>query len=379
MNRIRNRQGIPMLLGLSLVLTACSGADANEAMDTPADGVLAGVCPDPVVIQTDWFPEAEHGATYQLAGDDYTVNVDDRAIVASLVSGGVDTGVDVEVRTGGPAIGYQPVSTQMYTEPEITLGFVSTDETVAFADDAPTIAVLAPLEKNPQVIMWDPATYPDVQTIADLGTAGVDVRVFPGGTFPDVLVSLGLLEAAQIDPTYDGSPAGFVASDGAIAQQAFASSEPYLYEFEYEEWMKPVAFQLVHDAGFEVYSQSIVVRADDLEPLSPCLEELIPIMQQAIVDYAGDPGRVNAMIVDTVARFDDTWVYDDAVATYSIETQIDLGLVGNGPDETVGNLEPDRVQSVIDQMAGAGMDVREGLTAADVSTNRFIDDEIGLG
>ena len=43
-----------------------------------ADGAvdLASVCPSPLVIQTDWFPEAEHGALYEMVGDGYTVDTE---------------------------------------------------------------------------------------------------------------------------------------------------------------------------------------------------------------------------------------------------------------------------------------------------------------
>lgn len=383
----RTMRGLAGLTILALVLAACGGDDdttdttaADTTTTAPSDTMvdLADVCPDPIIIQTDWFPEAEHGGTYQLVGDDYTVDVENQIVSGSLVAGGEDTGIDVQVRTGGPAIGFQPVSTQMYTEPEIHFGFISTDEAVAFADDAPTIAVISPLEKNPQIIMWDPETYPDVETIADLGEAGVTINVFAGGTFGEVLVAQGILSADQIDPSYDGSPARFISEGGAIAQQGFASAEPYNYEFVFEDWGKPVAFELIHDAGFQVYSQALAIRVDDLETLRPCLEQLVPIMQQAAVDYANDPARVNAMVIDAVEQYDSFWVYDEGVAQYSIDTQVELGLVGNGPDSTLGNMEPDRVQAVIDAMSGAGMDVMDGLTAADVSTNEFIDPSIGL-
>jgi len=39
-------------------------------------GALADVCPATISIQTDWFPEAEHGAMYEMIGDDYTVDGD---------------------------------------------------------------------------------------------------------------------------------------------------------------------------------------------------------------------------------------------------------------------------------------------------------------
>jgi hypothetical protein len=41
-------------------------------------------------------------------------------------------------------------------------------------------------------------------------------------------------------------------------------------------------------------------------------------------------------------------------------------------------MDPDRVQGLIDQLVAAGMDVPSGLTAADIMTNEYIDDSIGL-
>jgi chemotaxis protein histidine kinase CheA len=339
---------------------------------------LAGVCPDPIVIQTDWFPEAEHGALYEMVGEDYTVDTNRKIVSGSLVASGKDTGVDIEVRTGGPAIGFQQPIQQMYVESDITLGYVSTNEAVFGAEDTPTLSVIAPLEKNPQIIMWDPETYPDAKTIADLGKTGATIQVFAGGTFIDIFVNEGIVSADQIDPSYDGSPARWVAENGAVAQQGFASAEPYVYQNEIEEWGKPVAFQLIHDAGFEIYSQALAVRTGDLEELRPCLELLVPIVQQAVVDYVASPARANAMIVDAVEQYQDFWVYSPELAEYSVNAQLELGLVGNGPDAIVGNMDPDRVQGVIDQMTAAGLDVPEGLQASDIITNEFIDESIGL-
>ncbi|HKZ25556.1 MAG TPA: ABC transporter substrate-binding protein, partial [Acidimicrobiia bacterium] len=217
-SRARHRMMF-MVLALAMVATACgdTAADttttaapattttttAGDTTTSAAPGVsLAGVCPDPIVIQTDWFPEAEHGAIYELVGDDYTIDKDNKIVSGSLMAaGGVDTGIAIEVRTGGPAIGFQPVSTQMYTDTDVTIGYVSTDEAAAFFEDAPTIAVVSPLEKNPQIIMWDPDTYPDIKTIADLGEAGVTINVFAGGTFIEVFVAQGVVAREQVDPS----------------------------------------------------------------------------------------------------------------------------------------------------------------------------------
>ena len=96
-----------------------------------------------------------------------------------LYSHGQPTGVNVEVRSGGPAIGAD-LETEVYSDDEITLAFGTTDGQILSWTNTPLLSVVAPLEINPQIIMWDPATYPDVQTLADLGTEGVTINVFGG-------------------------------------------------------------------------------------------------------------------------------------------------------------------------------------------------------
>ena len=56
----------------------------------------------------------------------------------------------------------------------------------------------------------------------------------------------------------------------------------------------------------------------------------------------------------------------------------DYGLVGNGPDSTVGNMDLDRIQEMIDNIALAGLEFQEGLTPADIVTNEYIDSSIGF-
>ena len=241
------------------------------------------------MIQADWFPESEYGAVYGLLGDDYEVDVDNKIVSGSLVSQGQPTGVNVEIRAGGPAIG-SDVETELYTNDEITFAFGTTDGQILSWENTPMLSVVAPLDINPQIIMWDPETYPDVETIADLGEAGVTINVFGGQTFTDVLVGQGILHEDQIDPSYDGGPTRFIGENGAIAQQGFASSEPFQYEFVYEDWMKPVAYQTIHDAGFQVYSQTLAIRPEDLETLRPCLELFVPVVQQSAVDFVDRSG-----------------------------------------------------------------------------------------
>lgn len=376
-----------------LVLAACGSGDGDDAADDEASpvaadataepgGSLADVCPSPIVIQTDWNPQSEHGALYAMVGDDPEIDAEAKIVTGPLVAGGEETGVDIEIRVGGPAIGFQAPSAQMYLDTDITMAYVSTDEAARVSADQPTVAVVAPLEINPQIIMWDPATYPDIEGIADLGEAGVRTLYFEGAAYMDYLLGEGILTADQIDGSYSGTPEVFVASGGEVAQQGFASAEPYIYENEVEQWAKPVAFELIHDTGFPIYAAPLAVRAGDLEDLSPCLELFVPIVQQAQVDYVGDPAATNELILALVEAYDTGWVYSSGVAEFSAAQQEDLGLVSNGPDATLGNFDLDRIQEVLDIVTPIyeeqGTPVADGLTPEDLVTNEFIDESIGL-
>jgi hypothetical protein len=362
---------------LALALAAACGGDDDSAAGG-GDGVLSDVCPATVVVQTDWFPEAEHGALYNLIGEGYTVDTSNKIVSGPMVLDGQDLGVTFEVRTGGPAIGFAPVTSYVYTDDAITFGYANTEAQVLSYEDTPLLSVVAPLEINPQMIMWDPDTYPNVESLADLGEAGVPINVFGGGVFSEVFVAQGIWSANQIDPSYDGSPARFIAEGGAIAQQGFASAEPYDYENTFSDWGKPVAFQTLHDAGFEVYAATLGIRPDQKDELDDCLKEIVPVFQQSVVSYINSPERTNAIIVDAVEQFADSWTQSMEITAWSVEQQKELGLVGNGPDDTVGNMVGDRIQGVIDGMSQAGMAVPSGLSANDLFTNEYIDESIGF-
>ncbi len=360
-------------------------ADTMATTDTAAPGAavsLADVCPATVIFQTDWNPEAEHGFLYQLVGDGYTVDTKKASVSGPLVSGGVDTGVKVEVRSGGPAIGFQQVTALLYSDPTIMLGFVSTDEAVSHSVDFPTKAVVAPYNINPQIIMWDPASHPDVKTIADLKTDKVKVRYFDGAAYMDYFTQTGILDKGQVDGSYDGKPASFIASGGKDAQQGFGTAEPYFYEKVLAEWKKPVAYQYIHDAGWTAYAQSLAGTPDSISKNADCLKKLVPVIQQAQIDYVTSPDETNAVILDAVKQINNGWVYDAGQAAASVEKQVSDKLVANSPDGTLGSFDTDRITKFIATATpvytASGTKVKEGLTAADLVTNEYLDTTIAM-
>lgn len=382
-----------VVLATAMTLTACADTGSGDpdtttaATSAPAGSLsLAGVCPDLVTIQTDWNPEAEHGHLYQLLGPDAVIDADKKSVSGDLYLSGEPTGIKVEVRSGGPAIGYQTVTSQMYQDDSITLGYVTTDEAVQLSASQPTTAVFAPLDIGPQMIMWDPETYPDVTDIASLGKAleasGGVVRYFGGAAYMEYLMGSGTLPKQVVDGSYDGTPANFVAAGGKDAQQGFASAEPYIYENQIPEWGKPVKFQLTNDVGYPVYASAVSVRSDELEKLTPCLKALVPVLQQAEVDYFADPTATNELILKLVDEFDNGWVYDAGVADYSVSTMKELGLVGNGDNDSMGDMDESRIQTIIDVdtpiFTEMGSAPKDGLVPADLFTNEFLDPSIGF-
>ena len=373
----------------AMTLAACGGSD-SESSDTTAPAVApAGVdlvaagCPATVSLQTDWNPEAEHGNLYQLIGPGYTIDKTKLRVTGDLMAGGKTTGVKVEVRAGGPAIGYGQVTAELYKDPTILLGFISTDEGVSNSVEFPTKTVVAPFNINPQIIMWDPATYPEAKTIGDLKAPGVKVRYFDGAAYMDYFTQTEILTKKQVDATYDSTPASFIAAGGKDAQQGFGTSEPYFYEKVLKDWMKPIAYQYIHDAGWTAYAQSLGGTPENVEKYDTCLTALVPVIQQAAVDYIASPDTANAIVLDAVAQYNNGWAYDAGQAAAAVEKMQADKLVANSPDGTLGSFDMDRVTAFIATatpvFTASGAKVKEGLTAEDIVTNKYVNPAIKLG
>lgn len=334
---------------------------------------LSGVCPDPLVLQTDWYPSPEHGYAYYLIGDAGTLDPLNGIYRGPLL----DTGIDLEIRAGGPYLGFQPMTTTMQLDDGIHFGYANTDEQINAFDVIPTVAVAAPFEINPQILMWNPEEL-SFSSFDEIGQAGTTVVYFGGAVYIDYMVDAGILSADQVDPSYQGTPARFVAANGDFVQQGFASSEPWFYENALEEWAKPVEYLLVHDSGFEVYAQPLTVRAEALDGLRPCLELVVPIFQQAVLDHYANPDPTSALILDIVDNLESPWVLYPGQMDYSAATALELGLVGNGPDDIVGNFDEARMERFVQLLKDVLDGVPEDIQATDLYTNEFIDPSIGF-
>ncbi|WP_425838697.1 ABC transporter substrate-binding protein [Streptomyces fractus] len=368
-----------------LSATACgAGTDTGSAAnlkDAPSPQRLAGVCPKKVVVQTDWEPEAEHGPLYNLVGPGYTIDTDKKRVTGPLVSGGKDTGVDIEIRAGGSAIGYQSVTSQLYLDKDIMLATVTSDDAIEAAAKRPVTAVAALMKKSPQILMWDPASHPTWHSVADIHKSDAKVVYADGNLFMPLLLDKKMVKKSQVDGSYDGAPARFV-SDPSIVQQGFATAEPYIYEHEISAWKKPVKYQLLADVGYNVYPQAISVRSADLGKRAACLKKLVPVIQRSAADFAAHPDRAVDLVADLATQYNTGWVYSKQTGQYAARQLIKLKLLDEESDGSIGSFDMKRVDRIRGTFAPLltknGVKVPAGLTSEDLATNRFIDSSIGM-
>lgn len=164
---MRSRSVLAVFAACVALLAACSGGggqDAGADAGTAPPGSDSGPCPANLVVQTDWFPEIEHGGTYQLIGTGGTSNAENLSYSGPLRNRykgahGVQT---VEIRAGGAAVDNRSVTDVMYDDPDITFGFVNTDDAIAgAAAGRGVVGVVGSLDVSPQMLMWSPTAAHD--------------------------------------------------------------------------------------------------------------------------------------------------------------------------------------------------------------------------
>jgi hypothetical protein len=387
----KSRRPIAALVAVTaLAVAGCSDSSTGEGgqavqgtASAGADSELKGVCPDTVVFQTNWWPQAEYGGLYRLVGANPTIDGNKNTVTGTLVDDGVDTGVKVEIRAGGPANNFTPSVSLLYTDKSITFGGADLDQIAQVSGSGkPVQSVFAPLDLSPVVLLWDPAQHPDFNTIADIGQTDTKVIYFQGATYMAYLLGGGLLRPSQVAASYGGTPDQWKASKGSIVQQGYVTNEVLRYENDPSVWGKRVQYQLVADSGYPVYPETLAIRPDRKQELSGCLKKLVPVLQRATAAYVKEPASTNKFISELVGKYPKAFPYSaeqgDAAATAMKENAI----LGNGKDSTVGNFDEGRVQRIISIVtpifAAQKTPVKQGLTVSDLVTNEFIDPSIGV-
>jgi hypothetical protein len=362
--------------GLDLV---SNGANPTAAAPgSPQD--LRSVCPTTVVVQTGWWPDITYGHLYQMVAGTYAVDADQKRVSGPLVDRGVDTGVKLEIRPGGPAVAFQPTASVMQLDRAITLGQQATEEQIDVAPKVSTVAVMAPLALDPVAFLYDAQQHPDWKTLADIGRSGV--RVFSAESASiRYLVGSGILSKAQVDMSFTGGPDLMVQTDYKAAVGGFSTGDPWTYEHLEGVETRKLAYAYVANArgpqSYPNYRNQITVLSERRAELALCLKRLIPVMQRAAVDFMRDPGSVNAMIARITRDFNAPTGHTVDKGMYGLGVMRTDRIVADGPSGFLGEIDPQRVANVLDQLRPI-FKPPAGLTAEQLATNEYLDRSIKL-
>ncbi len=313
----------------------------------PAEG---GPCPAKLTIQTDWFPELEHGGTYQLIGPGGTASKDTVSysgpVQPQYAVGGLQ---EIEIGT----VKFDKTNSSILLDGEADMAYINMSDVIKDSAFVPMVAIAKTLDKDPQMVMWDP-TQNDVQKPEDIAASGAKVLHFPGTAYIDYMTAAGIMTAEQDDPNYDGSDAKWVADGGNFFQQGFATNEVYKYENEIQ-WKDgapaDVSFYTVADLGFDNYPAAITMLQSRADELDACLKLLVPVMQQAWIDFLADPTPVMDRMIEINVEHDGFWTLTPEVNAAGIALVESDNFAVNSSDGTYCSFDEARVQGLYDILA----------------------------
>lgn len=322
---------------LSLLLAACTGAPIPSPVlpdttlpvapeDTAPDRVevtsLQTVCPNPVVVQIDgpmdfWtLPFVS-----LLAVDGFVSN---GAYTASLLDPETvaPTGIQLQIRTSASLAADQTVLQAMDADPAILFGMVDTESAFVAPKKSRPIAVFTPWERDDLAFVWSrsgPLT--EVANLADLGDT--KVALDPNVPFVAYLLRTGLFKPTQL------------VKSGAPVQMTRLLNDLSLYGDAGRN------FQLLDETGWEPYTKALTVSPDNLKRRELCLRGLVPLLQQGILRVPREPDRLLANL-GVISRKMGLGL--DLVAyRRALDVALASGIMGNGPNSVVGDVEAARV------------------------------------
>jgi hypothetical protein len=383
--KARKTVAVFALLSLSAIAVAC-GDDEEETVATDAPAVettgagvettappAADVCPTKLTIQTDWFPELEHGGTYQLIGTGGTISKDTVSysgpVQPQYAVGGLQ-----EIQIG--TIKFDKANSAILLDGEADMAYITISDVIKDSVAVPMISIAKTLDQDPQMVMWDPAQYPDVKEPADLAATGAPLLHFPGTSYVDYMIGQGYISADQSNPSYDGSDAKWVAEAGNLIQQGFATNEVFKYENEVA-WKDgapaDVSFFTVAEMGFENYPATITMMKSRAEELDACLKLLVPVMQQAWIDFFNDPDPIMDKMIEINEVHDGFWGLTKELNTAGFKLLEEKEMAANSADGTYCSFDAERVAKLYDQLKviydEQGVEITDDVTS--VYTNEY--------
>lgn len=255
------RFGLRLFLGLLLaVLVAGCGRKPPTVASRPSG-------PRKVVLQTDWFPQAEHGGFYQALAKGYYR----------------EAGLEVDIRPGGPGAGIK----LKVAKGEADFGMLRSDDLlIAASRGMPLVMVMASMLHDPQALMVHEGS--PVKTFRDL-----DGRVVIGNVgmawFPFLEKKYGI----KIDKRQNTYGLGEFLVDPEAIQQCLVTNEPFFAE---EHGQKVRTLPLA-ETGYDCY-HTIFCRRELIQSSPEVVSAFVSASIRGWKDYLdGNPAAADEMIL----------------------------------------------------------------------------------
>ena len=354
------------LFSLSSIFVACS-SDTGEKTDLTTE-----VCPAKLTIQTDWFPELEHGGTYQLIGPSGTADKNSVSYSGPMQQqyavGGLQ---EVEILTKN----FDKQNSSVLVDGQADMAYIGIADLIKDSAALPLIAIAKTLDQDPQMLMWDPTQFA-IKTPTDIAASGASFVHFPGLSYIDFMIDKGYLMPEQSDPSYNGSDATWVSKGGAILQQGFATNEIYKYENDIlwkDGGPADVSFFTVSELGFDNYPATITMLKSRATELDGCLKLLVPKMQQAWVDFYNNPTPITDRMIEINEEYDGFWSLSAELNSAGLQLLDEKNIGANSPDGTYCSFDETKVQNLYDILqpiyASQGVEIADDVSS--VYTNKY--------
>jgi hypothetical protein len=330
----------------TIALAAC-GSDSDESSGDAGDTGDTGDsnCPSELVIQTDWFPELEHGGTYQLIGPDGTADKDTVSYSGPVQEQYAVSGLETLTIS---TVKQDKSQASSLADGDADMAYIPTSDIIKDSGAIPLVAIAKTLDQDPQMVMWDP-TQNDIQEPADFAATGAQVLHFPGNSYIDYMISQGFITEDQPNPSYDGSDSAWVADTGSFIQQGFATNEIYKYENDIawkDSGPADVSFFTVGELGFDNYPAAITMLESRVDELDSCLTELVPAMQQAWIDFLDDPKPITDAMIGINEAHDGFWALSEGLNEAGMALVDSEDFAVNSPDGTYCSFDPARMETL---------------------------------
>lgn len=345
--------------------------DPTTTFPAVEDGPLVDVCGESLVIQTSGRPSIGVGPLYALLGPSPAVDVDRQAVSGPLIrADGTVEDVDLELRSGGPGVGFRSPIAVMANDDTIDLAHASMAVAVRDRSTLSTSAVMSLTDRSHDAVIIDPATYPDISDIVAVGAQGIEVRHVTDSPVIRFLTATGALTSDQLVGGSDGGPASFVAAQGAIAQQGDLLIEPALLA-SLPQWGRPVTALPAADAGWLSLDDLLVADTESERLSDDCLGRLVPVVQSSIAAYVADPTPTNAVLGAIRNQFNPLDRLTPALLDDGTRLAVEAGVFDTSSNDVPGTIATDGLDAFLGELAAA-LDV-EDVAVDELVDDRFVD------